>query len=330
MNYVYEGLDTTNQWEDQVKADKVFPFVRELRFKYGLQVYDVQKVMHNGTYLIYAYILCNTMGIPISKVWFDNNEENFNYYSLWYEKSRGSDGKDRRTLRSKKMSTLMTTLKKNEVVPSDEKVLNTMMTDHKFGYPNAVEAVRDKCGNPHKKSDISGDGLHALLKVILEKQEITSLPDEMLSKMKEWLDTYNKKDEIKIEREKKVAEFFNPCYMLSVDGLGQYVVGVIKYKMLDRKLPNGNTRQYEGFEIVKPFKRFKNIDALGEYPDMVSYLTMLKTYSENKFTDASYYGGFVPRVNSYVEDLDMVINNYYTDGSREFSLVQVFTPCSTI
>ena len=63
---------------------------------------------------------------------------------------------------------------------------------------------------------------------------------------------------------------------------------------------------------------------------MVSYLTMLKTYGENKFTDTNYYGGFVPRVNSYVEDLDMIISNYYTDGSREFSLVQVFTPCSTI
>lgn len=324
MNYVYEGLDK-GSYEDNVKEDKVFPLVRELRFKYGLQVFSMdQQTTWQGNHIHHNFSLCNPMGVAIAKVWFDESEEQFCYYSLWYEKSRGSDSRDRRTLRSKKLSSLMNTLKKCDVVPNDDKVVQEIMTGHRFGYNGAVQAVQDKVGNPSKHNPFNAEEVHAMLNILLADKTYDSLEGDLKNKLSQTLDNYKEKDNISKARDEEVNRFFGSCYALFVDGLGQYVVGVVKHKKMD----TGRSWQYDGFEVVKPFKRYADIDALGVYPDLVSYLTMLKTYAENK--DFAEFYGYVPRTNSYIESLDMVISTCYTDGSKEFTDLQVFTPCSTI
>jgi hypothetical protein len=323
MNYVYEGLDKGG-YEDDVKADKVFPLVRELRFKHGLQVFGMARQQtHSGDFIRNSFALCNPMGIAIAKVWFDDKEEQFCYYSLWYEKSRGSDSKDRRTLRSKKLSSLINTLKKCDVVPDDDKVVIELMTGHRYGYSNAVTAVQDKMGNPSKHSPFNPEELHAMLNVLLDDKPYDSLADELQNKFKQTLDNYKEKDNISKARDEEVDRFFGSCYALFVDGLGQYIVGVIKHKRMD----TGRAWLFDGFEVIKPFKRYADIDALGVYPDLVSYLTMLKTYAENK--EFSEFYGYVPRTNSYIESLDMVISSCYTDGSKEFTDLQLYTPCQS-
>jgi hypothetical protein len=262
------------------------------------------------------------MGIAIAKVWFDDNEEQFCYYSLMYEKSRGSDTKDRKTLRSKKLFSLMNTLKKCDVVPDNDKVLSILMQEHRYGYGNAVQAVQDKMGNAGKNNPFNAEEVHAMLNILLADKTYDSLDGDLKNKLTQALDNYREKDKIKQARVAEVHRFFDCCYALFVDGLGQYVVGVIKYKKMDTR----RSWQYDGFEVIKPFKRYADIDALGVYPDLVSYLTMLKTYAENK-EFAEFYG-YVPRTNSYIESLDMVISNCYTDGSKEFTNLQVYTPCS--
>ena len=322
MNYVYEGLDKGG-YEDDVKADKVFPLVRELRFKHSLQVFNmVKQQTHSGEFIRNRFSLCNTMGIAIAKVWFDDKEEQFCYYSLWYEKSRGSDTKDRRTLRSKKLSSLMNTLKKCDVVPDNDKVLTELMTNHRYGYGSAVQAVQDKMGNPNKNNPFNAEEVHAMLNILLADKTYDSLDGDLKNKLTQALDNYKEKDNISKARDEEVNRFFGNCYALFVDGLGQYIVGVIKYKRMD----TGKSWHYDGFEVIKPFKRYDDIDALGVYPDLVSYLTMLKTYAENK--DFTEFYGYVPRTNSYIESLDMVISNCYTDGSKQFTDLQVYTPCS--
>jgi len=323
MNYVYEGLDTVVS-EDDVKNNKVFPLMRELRFKYGLQVFTkYQEKRWNEAHLDEGYALCNPMGIAVAKVWYEEKEQQFCYYSLWYEKSRGSDSADRKTLRSKKLSSLMATLKKNDVVPDDDKVVVELMTGHRYSYGNAIQAVQDKMGNANKNNPFNAEEVHAMLNILLDDKPYDSLTDELQNKVKQTLDNYKEKDNISKARTDEIDRFFGNCYALFVDGLGQYIVGVIKHKRMD----TGKAWQYDGFEIVKPFKRYADIDALGVYPDLVSYLTMLKTYSENKGQTEFY--GYVPRTNSYIESLDMVIGYSYTDGSKEFTDLQVYTPCST-
>ena len=324
MNYVYEGLETV-VCEDDVKNNKVFPLVRELRFKYGLQAFDkYEEKRWNEAHLGEGFTLCNPMGIAIAKVWYEEKEEQFCYYSTWYEKSRGSDSADRKTLRSKKLSSLMATLKKNDVVPDDEKVMKELMTAHRFGYRSAIDEVRDKMGNPNKNNSLPAEELHLMLEVLLEGKPYDSLPDEMKNKLALTLDSYKEKDNIKDARTKEVERFFGSCYALFVDGLGQYVVGVIKHKEMD----TGKGWNYDGFEILKPFKRYKDVDALGVYPDLVSYLTMLKTYAENK--NYEHFYGYVPKTNKHFEELDMIVSSSYADGSKQFTDLQVYTPCSTI
>lgn len=324
MNYVYEDVDTVVS-EDDVKDDKVFPLVRELRFKYGLQVFNRSKsTTWEGMTKHHDYTLCNPMGVAIAKVWFDNNEEQFCYYTRYYEKSRGSDSRDRRTIRSKKLSSLMNTLKKCDVVPNDEKVLQTIMTDHAFAYGSSVATVRDAVGNDGKHNPFNVNEIQSMLEILLDGKSYDSLEGDIKNKMTQALDNYKDKDNIRKARQEEVERFFGSCYALFVDGLGQYVVGVIKYKEMD----TGKAWTYDGFEVIKPFKRYKDIDALGVYPDLVSYLTMLKTYSENK--NFEKFRGYVPSVNHFAKDLDMVINTTYTDGSEEFTTTQLYTPCSII
>lgn len=324
MNYVYEGLNAVVS-EDDVKNNKVFPLIRELRFKYDLQVFNMyEEKRWSEAHLDQAFTLCNPMGIAIAKVFYEEKEEQFCYYSTWYEKSRGSDSSDRRTLRSKKLSSLMSTLKKNDVVPNEEKVTKEIMKGHNFNYRQAVETVRDKMGNCNKNNPFNPNDIHPLLEILLEGKPYDSLPDELKNKVTQTLDNYKEKDNIKKARDEEVNRFFGNCYALFVDGLGQYVVGVIKHKNLDVSTPI--KYEYDGFEIVKPFKRFADIDALGVYPDLVSYLTMLKTYAENKNHEQFY--GYVPKTNTYFEDLDMVVSNTYNDGSKQFTNIEVYTPCS--
>jgi hypothetical protein len=324
MNYVYEGLDAV-VLEDDVKNNKVFSLVRELRFKYNLQVFNMyEEKRWNEAHLDRGFALCNPMGIAIAKVWYEDKEEQFCYYSTWYEKSRGSDSSDRRTLRSKKLSSLMSTLKKNDVVPSEEKIAKEIMKGHRFNFTGAVEVVRDKMGNCNKNNPFNPDDIHPLLETLLDGKPYDSLPDELKNKVTQTLDNYREKDNIKKARDEEVNRFFGSCYALLVDGLGQYVVGVIKHKQIES---SSNIKyNYDGFDIVKPFKRFADIDALGVYPDLVSYLTMLKTYAENKNHENFY--GYVPKTNTYFEDLDMVVSNTYNDGSKQFTSVEVYTPCS--
>jgi hypothetical protein len=272
-----------------------------------------------------AFTLCNPMGIAIAKVFYEEKEEQFCYYSTWYEKSRGSDSSDRRTLRSKKLSSLMSTLKKNDVVPSESKVSKEIMAGGRFNYRHAVETVRDKMGNCNKNNPFNPDDIHPLLETLLEGKPYDSLPDELKNKVTQTLDNYREKDNIKKARDEEVNRFFGNCYALFVDGLGQYVVGVVKYKEIESS--TNIKYNYDGFEIVKPFKRFADIDALGVYPDLVSYLTMLKTYAENK--NHEQFCGYVPKTNTYFEDLDMLVSNTYNDGSKQFTCVEVYTPCQS-
>ena len=325
MNYVYEGLDAV-VLEDDVKNNKVFQFVRELRFKYDLQVFSkFETDKWQGGHKDEGFALCNPMGIAIAKVWYEEGEQQLCYYSTWYEKSRGSDSKDRRTVRSKKLSSLMSTLKKNDVVPSEEKVSKEIMAGGRVNYSHAVETVRDKMGNCNKNNPFNPDDIHPLLETLLEGKPYDSLPDELKNKVTQTLDNYREKDNIKKARDEEVNRFFGNCYALLVDGLGQYVVGVVKHKQIES---SSNIKyNYDGFDIVKPFKRFADIDALGVYPDLVSYLTMLKTYAENKNHEQFY--GYVPKTNTYFEDLDMLVSNTYNDGSKQFTAVEVYTPCQS-
>jgi len=313
MNYVYEGLDPTGEIEAKLLADKAFPLVRELRFKYNLQaVAEGQQ----------GFILCNGTGINVARVYYDQSEEQFCYYSTFYQKDRGSDSADRRTLRSKKLSLLMANIKKNGVIPTEEFILlqHNCITNH---YRYAVQEVIDAVGSSKKNQALSAEDGQALLEIVLDGKDSNSLAGEMKNKFKQILDNYHEKDNIKVKQDEAVNKFFNPCYMVSVDKRGQFVVGIVKQHNKSKTGEN----ELNKYNIVKPFKRVTNLE---DYPELLSCMTMLKVYSEEKFKneEVEYYGGFVPKFNGkYIADLDMVISSDYIDGSIDFTSLWVLTPC---
>ena len=317
MNYIYEGLDPTGEVEAKLLADRVFPLVRELRFKYNLQAVAEYKI-DNARYQ--AFTLCNQSGINIARVYYDQDEEQFCYYSNFYQKDRGSDSADRRTLRSKKLSLLMANIKKNNVIPTDEFILlsHNIVVGH---YRYAVEKVVDAVGSSGKSQILSPDETQALLEIVLNGKDNNSLACETQNKFKQTLDNYQEKDNIKKKQDEAVEKFFKLCYMVSVDKRGQFVVGVVTHN----KEVKVSKQLY--YSIVKPFKRVANLE---DYPELLSCMPMLKVYSEEKFKDEvdEYWGGFVPRFNGkYIADLDMIISSDYVDGSTDFTPIWVLTPC---
>ena len=317
MNYVYEGLDPTGEIEAKLLADKAFPLVRELRFKYNLQAVAENKI-DNGRYQ--AFMLCNGTGINVARVYYNQDEEQFCYYSTFYQKDRGSDSVDRRTLRSKKLSLLMANIKKNGVIPTEEFILlqHNCIASH---YQYAVNAIVENVGSSKKNQALSAEDGQALLEIVLDGKDSNSLAGEMKNKFKQILDNYQEKDNIKIKQDEAVDKFFKPCYMVSVDKRGQFVVGVVT----NEESKDGNKRKY--YSIVKPFKRVANLE---DYPELLSCMTMLKVYSEEKFKneEVEYWGGFVPKFNGkHIVDLDMVISSDYIDCSIDFTSLWVLTPC---
>ena len=246
MNYVYEGLDPTGEIEAKLLADKAFPLVRELRFKYNLQAVAENKI-DNGRYQ--AFMLCNGTGINVARVYYNQDEEQFCYYSTFYQKDRGSDSADRRTLRSKKLSLLMANITKNGVIPTEEFILlqHNCIASH---YQYAVNAIVENVGSSKKNQALSAEDGQALLEIVLDGKDSNSLAGEMKNKFKQILDNYQEKDNIKIKQDEAVDKFFKPCYMVSVDKRGQFVVDVVT----NEESKDGNKRKY--YSIVKPFSKF--------------------------------------------------------------------------
>jgi len=316
MNYIYEGLDPTGEVEAKLLADRVFPLVRELRFKYNLQAVAENKIQ-NGRYQ--AFTLCNQSGINVARVYYDQDEEQFCYYSIFYQKDRGSDSVDRKTVRSKKLSLLMANIKKNEVIPTDEFILlSHNYTQSHYRY--AVESVIESVGSSNKSPILSAVETQKLLEIVLDGKDSNSLAGDMKNKFKQILDNYQEKDNIKVKQDEAVGKFFKPCYMVSVDKRGQFVVGVVTHDRGD-----GTRDKY--YSIVKPFKRVANLE---DYPELLSCMPMLKVYSEEKYKneEVEYWGEFIPKFSGkYIPDLDMIISSDYVDGSVDFTTVWVLTPC---
>ena len=214
----------------------------------------------------------------------------------------------------------MANIKKNEVIPTDEFILlshNSTQSHYRY----AVESVIESVGSSNKSPILSAVETQELLEIVLDGKDSNSLARDTKNKFKQILDNYHEKDNIKVKQDEAIDKFFKPCYMVSVDKRGQFVVGVVTH---DRGDGTKGTRYYS---IVKPFKRVANLE---NYPELLSCMPMLKVYSEEKYKneEVEYWGEFIPKFSGkYIPDLDMIISSDYVDGSVDFTTVWVLTPC---
>ena len=308
---IYEGFET-EQLSESINNSSAKRLIQELNFKYGLKV--IEKLEPQNRWSTLAFLMVDPSGLAVAKVWTDTEDgvDVYNYRSPFYRKDRGSDSADRETIHSKKLSTLMATLKRNNVVPPSSEILN-------YGsycaesFNQAIGLMDSHHGRDYKQNTFSADDVHLMLKAILLREN----PNELnLDECKKQLDKWDEQDRIKVKKREDIERFFNTeFYAIGADKLNHLVIGSVK------RMPRQGHDNYK-FDMVKPFKRVKDI------PDeFKAVLTMNKVHMEGK-NDIAFYANFFPQANGYNPDLDLI--NVCYRRVDEFNLAWTLVPCSTL
>ena len=158
-----------------LKSSPVFPLVREMEFKYGLKVLR-RTQLNSGHGVVTAWQLAYPNGIAVCKVFTNNqggkdgNQLEYCYRSPFYVKERGDSRQDKETIRSIKISSLMATLTRQDVVPQ----VNDMVGKKLKNTRDAMSTMKRALGNSNKHVELVANEVHALLLMALGKSPTIS------------------------------------------------------------------------------------------------------------------------------------------------------------
>ena len=311
QRYFLEGFGSDEELAS-LKESPAFPLIRELEFKFGLKVLRLCPIRTDyGAQG--AYQLCNKFGIAIAKAWACKNNDGkmeYNYRSPYYKKERGSSQDDKETMRSVKISSLIATLTRHEVVPTHATVADKTVAKSK----SAMSLMKNSLGKGEKYSGhLSSQEIHAMLASILGKQGDRAELSIDLDKCKNIFDIYEEADRIrdmKVEEMKRM--FSNPFYMIGVDELQHFIIGKFKATTVD-----ANNDKYT-YETVEPFKRYAKLE---DYPELVPLMTMVKVAYE----EAPSKHGIFPLTDRYDSNLDMTF--FYDTRPTHYECLWMTTSC---
>ena len=299
----YEGFEGSMT---DLKSKDIFPLIREMVFTYGLRVIrETQK----GWLMGHA-----SNGIAVGKVFTRLNDEGkteYCYASPYFRKERGNSDDDRRTLRSIKISSLMTSIKKMKAVPSakDMEEKKTSLLSKPINY------MKRKMGDSRKNASVDADLIHGLLAHYFgENPNSLGLSIDQ-NICKNIFDKFNAADTLRAMKSQRVVEFFcNPFYMIGVDEFGDFLIGKVQLRN-----PLDETKEYT---MVEPFKRYKDIEE--GYPELIPFMTMMKLVYENKDVGKEPKRGLL-----YADDYDEALNAvfFYEGRVTHFDHTYIVTPC---
>lgn len=263
-DYIYEGWDSKVLLE-ALADPNVNLLVREIHHTFKLKAYS-----HTDTKRI---CMCNDQGLPVCYLWVRKNDEDaieYCYQSPFYSKQRGRNDEARRTVFSTKLSVLITTLKRNECVPTIEKVTGEIFDNLNYG----IEQIKNTmCKTDKNNYDIDTESVHTMLKIVFDQASPSELAKHNREKLQKVLEKWNSADQQKKESQEIVeTNFNNGFYAIGVYPSGYYFVGVIKRHMENNRMK---------CELVTPFKRVKEL--MGE-TELIPILTMIKVSMNNEST----------------------------------------------
>jgi hypothetical protein len=293
---------------EALKASTTFPLVRELEFKYGLKVLRYY-TGNNGRRDMCQ--MAHKNGLAVCRVWTDKDDSGktaYFYRSPYFVKDRGESREDKETLHSVKISSLMATLTRREVVPDMENVSNRN-TRH---LRSAIELMRRALGKSVKENMFTNDEIHALLLTALGKSPNSDWVKVNQNKCQEELDKYEEADRVRKLKSQEVERMFlNPFYMIGVDGRQQYLIGKFKLSKLDQDMK---------WETVESFKRYSSYE---QVPDLIPLMTMVKVAYENtQYSKA----GVLPITDLYDEGLDAAF--FYNATPGDYDCAWMVTSCT--
>jgi hypothetical protein len=300
--------------------------IREICFKYDLKVLctvERQDAVDKKSFLlvrdgwnpigeVYSRILRNDDG---------NNFTEYSFYSHYYEKARGKSVDDKHTLRSKKISSLMTTIKKMKAIPSDA-VATTRK--HTMQWADNISSYEGKLGMERKSVSDAGfhaSDLQAIMEYVLGESPNTNMTAAIQDKCKIALDKYKSIDKMNDSTRQELSRLFDTAFYVVGASQNDYlVVGIAR---CTNTLSASSRSNYE-FEMVKPIKL---VDNLEEFPELLSVMTMWKAQRESEGSNRKLLGGVLPITTSTVnKELDLVIDYEY--GTTPYHFVWLMTPCS--
>jgi len=300
--------------------------IREICFKYDLKV--MCTVKRQDAVDERAFLLVRDGWNPIGEVYArtlrDDDGNHFNeysFYSHFYEKARGKGVDDKHTLRSKKISSLMTTIKKMKAIPSDA-VATTRR--HTLQWGDNIGSYESNLGLQRKSVSDAGfqpSDLQAMMEHVLGESPNTNMTATIQDKCKIALDKYKEIDKLNASTREDLSRLFDTAfYVVGANHADVLVVGIAR---CTNTLSASSRSAYE-FEMVKPIKQ---VDNLEEFPELLSVMTMWKSQRESEGNSRKLLGGVLPITTSTVnKELDLVID--YDYGTTAYHFVWMMTPCS--
>ena len=304
--YILAGFES-EELEQKIKDHQAFALVRELNFKYNLKVLGTTEYQH-GT----AFQMCHTNGMAVGKVFvraIEDGKTEYCYRTPYYKKERGSSEEDKETLRSVKVSSLMSSIKRVKAIIDIPKLLGKKMS--KIG--NAIEIMQSAMGSTYKSSsELEAYEIQALICAYLGESPSGNHVAIDTLKCKKVLDKYNEADRVRVKKLEEVGRFFlNPFYMIGADSFGHFIVGKVKL------VGDVNDKKYE---IVEQFKRYADIT---EREDLIPVMTMTKLAHDDK--GHILQNGYIPAQDMYDENLDAVF--FYHSQATHYDYIWMATPC---
>ena len=303
-NILFHAVADDSLKED-VAQSKVLPLIRELNHIYGLKVYAKSGDFHygSGESDVGNYMLCDEVqGFPVGRVFV--YEDNFCYHTPYRSKQRGTDDFDRHTFRSKKLSSLIASLKKANIPTKGEQMVQQL--DETMN--GAVRPIFTSF-NVDRKYNITGDYAHEILLALQSGKTLSDLPQGSRDLYLKYIDDYTKVD-IQLETRKQgMHEMMDNCYVVGADRKGHYLIADGGCEVMQ-----SNGAEFYRLSYKSPFKR---VSSLKEYPDILSCLTMTKVHLDSKFRP---WGGnsLAPHGDNYIPE--MGISYGYTQNNTDFDM----------
>jgi hypothetical protein len=320
-DYIFNGCES-EELEQAILNNKALPLIRELAFKYKLKVLKTVRsndVADGGVSFVMTKSEGTVAGFPIGeassiiernhKLGEEVYTDCFSYYSPYFEKSRGRTDRDRRTIKIKKLASLMATLKRMDAIPEDIDIQNLQVDSMRDGY----RRVAANLGRVNKEIVLEMGHIQTLVKNVIDGSPI---PTDMLHICKRQLDIFNEADRIESDKTNELMRMFGKeFYAIGANRNGDMMLGTLRLEM--------DFKQYsperEEFKLIKPFKRIKSIE---DAPEIIPIMTMLKVVSEG--SDRDKLCG-IPTDAKFYPELDLVVDYYrYPDL---YNYVWAVTPC---
>jgi len=325
-NYIYPNL-WTQELEDAIERSPTRYLVEEMFYKYGLKVMAIETQFRQWNYDKNCYedilmpdnFIVTTDGYPVASLFttLENGKVTYGIFSPRIRKERGSDDRDRQSYTSSKLSQLMKTIEKRNLmnkieVPIDAKLIQIIEKTDRH-----IKPERDNKHIGYSNSEAI-EAVHQILKTVNDKKPLDSLPQNIVKHCKELVDIFDKVDKNNKQHEEKLIELFKTFYVLYTDASDGIVVSKYNAEIVQNAKVNIE-------EIVSPV-RVRNIEEHEDFEDFGGLLTMFKVALKDMKLTETIAKDIFPRIDNYFEDFG--ISSYYFSGYAQFGGLYLCIPAS--